>query len=93
MACGLILLLQSSATILQEESDDFAVVAQLLMLFHVRSQGAHTIPKADSSPSIERSRRLDRIYSIDADEARVCVHGPLLPWVAEHKNAKAASDD
>ena len=56
------------------------MVAQLLMLFHVRSQGELAIPKADSSAFIERSRRLDRIYSIDADEApfcadRLCCHG------------------
>ena len=56
------------------------MVAQLLMLFHVRSQGELAIPKADSSAFIERSRRLDRFYSIDADEApfcadRLCCHG------------------
>ena len=50
------------------------------MLFHVRSQGELAIPKADSSAFIERSRRLDRFYSIDADEApfcadRLCCHG------------------
>ena len=51
------------------------MVAQLLMLFHVRSQGELAIPKADSSAFIERSRRLDRIYSIDADEAPFCADG------------------
>ena len=40
--------------VLQEENNDSAVVAQLLLLFHVRSKGGLAIPKANSSPVIER---------------------------------------
>ena len=69
------------------------MVAQLLMLFDVRSQGELAVPKADSSAFIERSRRLDRIYSIDADEAPFCANAPPLLRAAECKIPGATSSD
>ena len=40
--------------ILQSESDDSAVVAQLLSLLHGRSRDELAMPKADFIPSIQR---------------------------------------
>ena len=54
MACGLILLLQPSARSCKRKRKDSAVVAQLLLLFHARSQRELASPKADPSPFIER---------------------------------------
>ena len=76
-ACGLILLLQPSARSCRRKRNDSAVrgCSELLLLFHVRSQCELASPKANFSPFIERSRRLDCIYSIDADEAPFCAAG------------------
>ena len=51
--------------VLQEENDNSAVVAQLLLLFHVRSQGGLAIPKANSSPVIVSATAVAHMLSND----------------------------
>ena len=54
MACRFILLLQSSTRSCRSESDDSAVVAQLLWLLCERSRADLAMPKATFVPSVKR---------------------------------------